>query len=66
MREGRKYEALVSAKTEAEAIDVASEALPEGAVVVRAQAIDVSATEGPDSFQVTLWFKGDRGGHAPD
>ena len=51
-----RYEALVSARTRDEAIEIASEATPRGKRIARAEARDVAATEGEDSWLVTLWF----------
>lgn len=51
-----RYEALVSAKTREEAIEIASEAIPENKQITRAEAIDVAEREGKDSWLVTLWF----------
>ncbi len=56
-----KYEALVSAKTPDEAVEVAMEALPRGRVLVRHEVEDVSESEGPGSYRVTLVF-----GASPD
>jgi hypothetical protein len=53
-----KYEALVSAKTRDEAIEIALEAMPRGRSLVRSEAEDVSAAEGPDSFRVTIVYSG--------
>lgn len=52
-----RYEALVSAKSREEAIDIAAEALPENKQISRVEAQDVADREGPDSWLVTLWFK---------
>ncbi|MFT3925499.1 MAG: hypothetical protein QM778_23370 [Myxococcales bacterium] len=61
-----KYEALVSARSREEAIEIAAEALRPDQQVVRSEAEDVSDSEGPDSFHVTLWFVGGgRRGEAP-
>jgi hypothetical protein len=57
-----KYEVLVSARSPAEAIEVAAEGLGPEQCVVRSEALDVSAVEGPDSYRVTLWFTGGRRG----
>jgi hypothetical protein len=51
-----RYQALVSARTRDEAIEIASEALPRGATLKRAEAEDVAEREGKDSWYVTLWF----------
>ena len=51
-----RYEVLVSASTRDEAIEIASEAVPRGKRVTRAEARDVAETEGDDSWLVTLWF----------
>jgi len=56
MAHDRRYEALVSARTREEAIEIASEALPRGMHVTHAEAEDVALREGKDSWQVTLWF----------
>lgn len=66
MDEDRKYQALVSAKTREEAIEIASEAMSPDKTVVRTLAEDVSAEEGPDSWRVTLWFEGGRRGNVMD
>jgi hypothetical protein len=51
-----RYEALVSARTRDEAIEIAAEALPARAKLTRAEARDVAESEGKDSWLVTLWF----------
>jgi len=51
-----RYEALVSAKTREEAIEIAAEALPPNRQLTRVEAIDVAEREGADSWLVTLWF----------
>ena len=51
-----RYEALVSAQSRDEAIEIAAEATPRGKRIARAEAQDVAATEGEDSWLVTLWF----------
>ena len=61
-----KYEALVSAKTRDEAIEIALEAMPRGRSLVRSEAEDVSAEEGPDSYRVTVVFSGGSGGELAD
>jgi hypothetical protein len=66
MRDELKYQALVSARTREEAIAIASEAMSPEKQIVRVEAEDVSAAEGPDSWQVTLWFTGGRSGNIPD
>jgi hypothetical protein len=53
-----KYEALVSARSREEAIELAAEGLGPDQRIVRSEAEDVSAHEGPDSYHVTLWFVG--------
>jgi len=58
MTDEHHYEALVSARTREEAIEIASEALPRGRTPTRVECVDVSAREGPDSWLVTLWFSG--------
>jgi hypothetical protein len=58
MNDEHKYEALVSARSREEAIEIASEGLGPAQRVVRSEAEDVSATEGLDSYRVTLWFVG--------
>jgi hypothetical protein len=63
MSEDLKYQALVSARTREEAIEIASEAMSPEKKVVRVEAEDVSAEEGPDSWRVTLWFTGGRRGN---
>jgi hypothetical protein len=66
MRDELRYEALVSAGTREEAIAIASEAMSPEKQIVRVEAEDVSAREGPDSWRVTLWFTGGRSGNIPD
>lgn len=61
-----KYESLVSASTRDEAIEIALEALPRGRQLVRTEAEDVSAEEGPNSFRVTVFYAGGSGGEAPE
>lgn len=51
-----RYEALVSARTREEAIEIAAEALPAGARITRMEAENVADREGPDSWVITLWF----------
>lgn len=63
MQEDLKYQALVSARTREEAIEIASEAMSPEKQVVQVEAEDVSAEEGPDSWRVTLWFTGGRRGN---
>jgi len=63
MQEDLKYQALVSARTRDEAIEIASEAMSPEKQVVQVEAEDVSAEEGPDSWRVTLWFTGGRRGN---
>ncbi len=58
MTDEHTYEALVSASSREEAIEVASEGLRPDQRVVRVEVTDVSASEGPDSYRVTLWFVG--------
>jgi hypothetical protein len=60
MQEDLKYQALVSAKSREEAVEIASEAMSPEKQVVRVEAEDVSGEEGPDSWRVTLWFTGGR------
>ena len=55
-----RYEALVSARTREEAIEIAAEALPLGARITRIHAEDVADREGQDSWLVSLWFAGSR------
>jgi hypothetical protein len=66
MREDLKYQALVSARTREEAIEIASEAISPDKQVVRVEAEDASREEGPDSWRVTLWFSGGRAGNSLD
>jgi hypothetical protein len=54
-----RYEALVSARTREEAIEIAAEALPARTKVTRAEARDVADEEGQDSWLVSLWFAPD-------
>ena len=56
-----RYQALVSAKTSEEAIEIASEAIPASKPITRVHAENVADREGSDSWLVTLWFTG---GHA--
>jgi hypothetical protein len=63
MQEDLKYQALVSAKTREEAVEIASEAMSPEKRVLRVEVEDVSAAEGPDSWRVTLWFAGGRRGN---
>lgn len=53
-----RYQALVSARSREEAIDIASEALPAGKQITRVEAEDVADREGKDSWLVTVWFAG--------
>jgi hypothetical protein len=63
MPEPLRYQALVSAKTRDEAIEIASEAIPADKTIVRVTAENVADREGEDSWLVTLWFAGGmRGG----
>lgn len=63
MAEELRYQALVSAKTRDEAIEIASEAIPAGRAITRVGAENVADREGEDSWLVTLWFAGGmRGG----
>lgn len=66
MREDLKYQALISARTREEAVEIAEEAISAGKRVVRALAEDVSADLGPDSWRVTLWFVGGAGADGPE
>jgi hypothetical protein len=63
MREDLKYQALISARTREEAVAIAEEAISPDKRVVRVEAEDVSAEQGPDSWRVTLWFSGGRRGN---
>jgi len=54
----RRYQALVSARTSEEAIEIASEAIPERLKITRSTAENVADREGADSWLVTLWFSG--------
>ena len=63
MREDLKYQALISARTREEAIEIAEEAISPDKRVVRVEAEDVSAEHGADSWRVTLWFTGGRSGN---
>ncbi|HEY6881299.1 MAG TPA: hypothetical protein VI299_24905 [Polyangiales bacterium] len=58
MPEQLRYQALVSAKTREEAIEIASEAIPADKTIVRVSAENVADREGDDSWLVTLWFTG--------
>ncbi|MDB4975322.1 MAG: hypothetical protein JWN48_3663 [Myxococcaceae bacterium] len=59
MTEERRYQALVSAKTSDEAIEIASEAIPERVQITRVHAENVADREGEDSWLVTLWLGSD-------
>ena len=61
MAREHKYEVLVSARTTEEAIDIASEAIAPGCTIVRSEATDVAAEEGPNTFRVSIWFSGGKG-----
>jgi len=61
MDDEHHYESLVSARTREEAIDIATEALPRGKSATRIEAVDVADREGPDSWLVTVWFRGPYG-----
>jgi hypothetical protein len=61
MARQHKYEVLVSASTPEEAIEVASEAIAPTCTIVRSEAEDVSAEEGPHSYRVSIWFTGGKG-----
>jgi hypothetical protein len=63
MQEDLKYQALVSARTREEAIEIAAEAMAPDKQIVQVEAEDVSREEGPDSWRVTLWFTGGRRGN---
>jgi hypothetical protein len=56
----QRYDALVSATSRSAAVDIATEALPEGCTVVHVEAEDVAFQEGRDSWQVAIWFAGHR------
>jgi hypothetical protein len=58
MNDQLRYQALVSAKTRDEAIEIASEAIPMGKTITRVSAENVADREGEDSWLVTLWFAG--------
>ncbi len=60
---GRRYDALVSARPRRAAVEIAEEALPEGARAVYVEAEDVALHEGRDSWHVSIWFA-DRKGRA--
>jgi hypothetical protein len=51
------FESVVSAPTAEAAIDIAAEGLPKGADLTGADAQDVSADFGKDSWLVTIKFK---------
>jgi uncharacterized protein related to proFAR isomerase len=63
MQEDLKYQALVSAATREEAVEIVSEAMSPEKQVLCVEAEDVSAEEGPNSWRVTLWFTGGRRGN---
>lgn len=58
MTEELRYQVLVSAKTSDEAIEIASEAIPDSKPIMRVYAENVADREGDDSWLVTLWFAG--------
>lgn len=60
MTEEHRYQALVSARTREEAIEIASEAIPASTPITRVHAENVADREGEDSWLVTLWFAGGR------
>lgn len=62
MRTTAKYEALVSASTREEAIAIALEGLAPDQEALQTDARDVSASEGPGSFHVTIVFRSTRSG----
>jgi hypothetical protein len=67
MAHGLKYEALVSAASPEEAIEIALEAIAPDKTIVATQAEDVSANEGPGSYRVTVTFRGGaRKGELPE
>jgi hypothetical protein len=66
MSKEHRYEVLVSARSREEAIEIAAEGLGPDQRMVRGEALDVSAREGPNSFQVTLWFVGGPRGAGPE
>jgi hypothetical protein len=59
--DGLRYDSLVSAHSRKAAIDIAAEALPAGKSIVHVEARDVAQREGPDSWQVAIWFSGSLG-----
>ena len=61
MPDNLRYQVLVSAKSAEEAIEIASEAIPDDTPITRVHAENVADREGVDSWLVTLWFAG---GHA--
>jgi hypothetical protein len=58
MPHGLKYEALVSAASREQAIEIALEAMAPDKTIVSTHAEDVSASEGPGSYRVTVVFRG--------
>ena len=51
-----RYEALVSADSAEEAIEIAAEALPKQSVLATSDAWDASAEHGPGSWMVRLTY----------
>ncbi len=57
-KRGGAYEIIVSASNADEAIEIAAEGLSRGTELLASEAIDISAEHGPDSWKVTLSFRG--------
>jgi hypothetical protein len=52
-----RYEALVSADSAEQAIEIASEALPKLSVLATSEAVDASDEHGPNSWHVRLTYR---------
>ncbi len=56
MRRETKYDALVCADNEQQALEIAAEATPRGCRVLESSVADVSAEHGPGTWLVSLKF----------
>ncbi|MGB1013630.1 MAG: hypothetical protein ACPG4T_05815 [Nannocystaceae bacterium] len=56
MRRQTKYDALVSADSPEEALEIAAEATPRGCSILASEVRDVSAEHGPGTWLVSLQF----------
>jgi hypothetical protein len=56
LSDDRRYTALVSARSPEEALDIASEALGPDQPILKTHVEDVSASEGRDSYRVSIWY----------